>query len=231
MAASSKQTSPTLMSVLPMCHTMYTPTTHANIHAQHPSLSHPSDLIGHCVQAAHPPTSLSLCRPHVPRRVCSSIDSTVNAGNPDTLPPQSHTTTTHPFSPGDEMYCRLSTNVQLLSKVSQLMKVGRNNFRPPPKVESRVVRLEPLNPPPPINFTEWDGLVRLCFNRKNKTLRACLTTKTVIATLTENFKTFCSLKNIVRTGWWGCFGLCAVCVSHPSPASRCPHPCPMSRMW
>ena len=39
------------------------------------------------------------------------------------------------------------------------MKVGRNNFRPPPKVESSVVRLEPRNPPPPINF---QGGVLIC---------------------------------------------------------------------
>lgn len=51
-------------------------------------------------------------------------------------------------------------------------QVGKNNFRPPPKVDSSVVRIEPRNPPPPINFMEWDGLVRLCFSRKNKTLGA-----------------------------------------------------------
>ena len=54
--------------------------------------------------------------------------------------------------PGSDLYCRLSVNTQLLAKVDQLMKVGRNNFRPPPKVESRVVRIEPKNPPPPVNF-------------------------------------------------------------------------------
>ena len=43
----------------------------------------------------------------------------------------------------------------------------------------QVVRLEPRNPPPPINFVEWDGLVRLCFNRKNKTLSAVFHTKSV----------------------------------------------------
>ena len=53
-----------------------------------------------------------------------------------------------------------------------LVQVGRNNFRPPPKVDSSVVRIEPRNPPPPVNFLEWDGLVRLCFGRKNKTLGA-----------------------------------------------------------
>lgn len=64
--------------------------------------------------------------------------------------------------PGEALYCRLSVNTQLLAKVDQLLKVARNNFRPPPKVESRVVRIELKNPPPPVNFTEWDGMVRLC---------------------------------------------------------------------
>jgi len=54
--------------------------------------------------------------------------------------------------PGSELYCRLSVNTQLLARVAQLMKVGKNNFRPPPKVESRVVRIEPRDPPPPVNF-------------------------------------------------------------------------------
>ncbi|XP_030421872.1 probable dimethyladenosine transferase isoform X3 [Gopherus evgoodei] len=56
--------------------------------------------------------------------------------------------------PGNKLYCRLSINTQLLARVDHLMKVGRNNFRPPPKVESSVVRIEPKNPPPPINFQE-----------------------------------------------------------------------------
>jgi 18S rRNA (adenine1779-N6/adenine1780-N6)-dimethyltransferase len=62
--------------------------------------------------------------------------------------------------PGEALYCRLSVNTQLLAKVDQLMKVGKQNFRPPPKVESRVVRIELKNPPPPVNFIEWDGMVR-----------------------------------------------------------------------
>ena len=61
--------------------------------------------------------------------------------------------------PGEALYCRLSVNTQLLAKVDQLLKVGKQNFRPPPKVESRVVRIELRNPPPPVNFTEWDGMV------------------------------------------------------------------------
>nr|XP_044995038.1 probable dimethyladenosine transferase [Jaculus jaculus] len=74
--------------------------------------------------------------------------------------------------PGDKLHCRLSINTQLLARADHLMKVGKNNFRPSPKVESSVVRIEPKNPPPPINFQEWDGLVRITFVRKNKTLSA-----------------------------------------------------------
>mmetsp|Transcript_3423 Transcript_3423/g.4317 ORF Transcript_3423/g.4317 Transcript_3423/m.4317 type:complete len:116 (+) Transcript_3423:298-645(+) len=76
------------------------------------------------------------------------------------------------------------------------MKVGKNNFRPPPKVDSRVVRIEPRNPPPPVNFVEWDGMVRLCFNRKNKTLRSVFTTKSVLNLLEKNFRTYHALKNL-----------------------------------
>lgn len=92
--------------------------------------------------------------------------------------------------PGSDLYCRLSVNVQLLARVDHLIKVSRNSFKPPPKVESSVVRIEPKYPPPAINFTEWDGLVRLCFMRKNKTLSAIFRIKHVINMLWENFKIF-----------------------------------------
>jgi len=97
--------------------------------------------------------------------------------------------------PGDKLYCRLSINTQLLARVDHLMKVGKNNFRPPPKVESSVVRIEPRNPPPPINFTEWDGLTRICFVRKNKTLGAAFTSTGVLLMMEKNYKVQCSLQD------------------------------------
>jgi len=90
--------------------------------------------------------------------------------------------------PGDKLYCRLSINTQLLARVDHLMKVGKNNFRPPPKVESSVVRIEPRNPPPPINFKEWDGLTRICFVRKNKTLGAAFGQNGVLLVMEKNYK-------------------------------------------
>ena len=88
------------------------------------------------------------------------------------------------------MYCRLSVNVQLLARVDHLIKVSKNSFKPPPKVESSVVRIEPKYPPPPINFTEWDGLIRLCFMRKNKTMSAIFRLKQVLRMLHKNFQAF-----------------------------------------
>jgi 18S rRNA (adenine1779-N6/adenine1780-N6)-dimethyltransferase len=85
--------------------------------------------------------------------------------------------------PGSDFYCRLSANVQLLAKCDHLMKVGKNNFSPPPKVESSVVRIEPRNPLPNIDFTEWDGLLRICFSRKNKTLAAIFKQKSTLELL------------------------------------------------
>ncbi|XP_077571260.1 dimethyladenosine transferase-like [Stigmatopora nigra] len=98
--------------------------------------------------------------------------------------------------PGDKLYCRLSINTQLLARVDHLMKVGKNNFRPPPKVESSVVRIEPKNPPPPINFQEWDGLVRIAFVRKNKTLSAAFKSSAVQQLLEKNYRIHCSVQNV-----------------------------------
>ncbi|PWA60598.1 ribosomal RNA adenine dimethylase family protein [Artemisia annua] len=96
--------------------------------------------------------------------------------------------------PCDSQYCRLSVNTQLLARVSHLLKVGKNNFRPPPKVDSSVVRIEPRKPAPVVNFKEWDGLVRMCFTRKNKTLGAIFKQKRVLSILEKNYKTLQALQ-------------------------------------
>lgn len=100
--------------------------------------------------------------------------------------------------PSDKLYCRLSINTQLLARVDMLMRVGKNNFRLPPKVELNVVRIEPRNPPPPINYQEWDCLTRIIFMRKNKTLSASFKQTTVATMLERNYKIYCTLKNKVN---------------------------------
>ncbi|EGD79063.1 dimethyladenosine transferase [Salpingoeca rosetta] len=90
--------------------------------------------------------------------------------------------------PGEEHYCRLSVNAQLLSNIEHVMKVSKNNFRPPPKVESSVVRIVPHRPAPDVDLSEFDGLLRIAFERKNRTLAAAFKKKGVVALLLQNFK-------------------------------------------
>lgn len=100
--------------------------------------------------------------------------------------------------PGEKLYSRLSVNVQMWAKVSHIMKVGRNNFNPPPLVESNVVRIEPKNPRPQISYEEWDGLLRITFVRKNRTLRAAfLGTAAVLDLLMCNYRLYCAQNDIV----------------------------------
>lgn len=92
--------------------------------------------------------------------------------------------------PNTSLYCRLSVNVQLLAKCDHLIKVGRNNFTPPPKVDSSVIRIEPLKNLPSINFQEWDALLRICFSRKNKTLGSIFKQKKLISVLYKSYKVY-----------------------------------------
>ncbi|SCZ94669.1 BZ3500_MvSof-1268-A1-R1_Chr12-3g04034 [Microbotryum saponariae] len=94
--------------------------------------------------------------------------------------------------PGSTLWNRLSVNVQLYAKVDHIMKVSRNNFRPPPLVESSVVRIAPLDPPPPVRFEEFDGLTRICFGRRNKIVRSNFTAKGVEEMLENNYKAWCA---------------------------------------
>ncbi|KAF3058040.1 Dimethyladenosine transferase [Daldinia childiae] len=83
--------------------------------------------------------------------------------------------------------------------ITHILKVGRNNFRPPPQVDSSVVRIEPKlgSERPNISFEEWDGMLRVCFNRRNKTLRASwLGNKEVLSMLERNYRLWCATNDI-----------------------------------
>ncbi|PIA54710.1 hypothetical protein AQUCO_00900940v1 [Aquilegia coerulea] len=94
--------------------------------------------------------------------------------------------------PGDKHYSRLSVNTQFRAKVSHLFEVGRNNFRPPPKVDSSVVRIEPVKS---LCFKEWDGFIRICFSRKSKTLGSIFRQKSLLSLLENNYNTLCQIKS------------------------------------
>ena len=102
-------------------------------------------------------------------------------------------------TPGSEFWSRLSANVQLYAQVDHVMKVSRGSFRPPPQVESSVVRVVPRDPPPLVRFEEFDGMNRVLFSRRNKCVRAGFAAKGVLGMLEANWKTWCSETGEVRT--------------------------------
>lgn len=83
------------------------------------------------------------------------------------------------------------------AKIDHIMKVGKNNFKPPPLVESSVIRMVPKVPRPQIDYDEWDGLLRIAFVRKNKTLRASfIGTPSIMNVLESNYRTWCAQNDI-----------------------------------
>ncbi|KAF8224397.1 adenine-N6,N6--dimethyltransferase [Tricholoma matsutake] len=97
--------------------------------------------------------------------------------------------------PSTPLWSRLSANVQLYAKVDNIINVSRNDFRPPPQVESSVIRLVPIDPPPPVKFEEFDGLNRIIFSRPNKTLRGNFQAKGVMKMLEQNRRTWLAAQN------------------------------------
>ena len=78
--------------------------------------------------------------------------------------------------PGSKVYGRLSVMLQAWCRVTALFTVGPGAFRPPPKVDSAVVRLVPRAPgsvgiDDPARFA---AIVRAAFGQRRKTLRNAL---------------------------------------------------------
>ncbi|KAF5375337.1 hypothetical protein D9615_007982 [Tricholomella constricta] len=99
--------------------------------------------------------------------------------------------------PGTALWSRLSANVQLYAKVDNIINVSRNDFRPPPQVESSVVRLVPIDPPPPVKFEEFDGMNRIIFSRPNKTVRGNFQAKGVMKMLEQNRRTWLAAQEMM----------------------------------
>lgn len=95
--------------------------------------------------------------------------------------------------PGEKHYCRLSVNTRLFSKVTRVCKVAPGSFNPPPKVNSMVVKFEPRKIPVSVNFKEWDGLMRIVFSRKKKTIRANFNNSCILGVLENNYRVWCSI--------------------------------------
>ncbi len=91
--------------------------------------------------------------------------------------------------PGSKVYGRLSVMLQAYCTVTALFKVAPGAFRPPPKVDSAVVRLVP-HPPGQVGIDDprrFADIVRAAFGQRRKTLRNALSK-------------VCTADDIVRAG-------------------------------
>ena len=76
-------------------------------------------------------------------------------------------------APGSKVYGRLSVMLQAVCRVVTLFDVAPGAFRPPPKVDSAVVRLLP-KPAVEISIADpvmFEALVRAAFGQRRKTMR------------------------------------------------------------
>ena len=85
--------------------------------------------------------------------------------------------------PGSKTYGRLSVMLQLRCTVEPLFKVPPGAFRPPPKVDSAIVRLTPLpaHALPEADARLIDRVVRAAFGQRRKTLGNALREVATIA--------------------------------------------------
>ena len=91
--------------------------------------------------------------------------------------------------PGSKVYGRLSVMLQAYCTVTALFMVPPGAFRPPPKVDSAVVRLVP-HPPGQVGIDDprrFADIVRAAFGQRRKTLRNALSS-------------VCTADDIVRAG-------------------------------
>ena len=77
---------------------------------------------------------------------------------------------------GDEEYGALTVNIAVVAKVEQVMTVPATAFRPPPKVESAVVRITPLERPlvPPEYLDSFRTFVQAAFGQRRKQMQRVL---------------------------------------------------------
>jgi 16S rRNA (adenine1518-N6/adenine1519-N6)-dimethyltransferase len=76
--------------------------------------------------------------------------------------------------PSTPAYGRLSVMLQARFSMQKLFRVAAGAFRPPPKVESAVVRLVPLAEPLDRGAERFADVVRRAFSARRKTLRNAL---------------------------------------------------------
>jgi 16S rRNA (adenine1518-N6/adenine1519-N6)-dimethyltransferase len=76
--------------------------------------------------------------------------------------------------PSTSNYSRLSVMLQWRYHMASVLFVPPESFDPPPRVDSAVVRMVPLDTPPLVNVKTLETLVQVAFSQRRKILRNTL---------------------------------------------------------
>jgi 16S rRNA (adenine1518-N6/adenine1519-N6)-dimethyltransferase len=76
--------------------------------------------------------------------------------------------------PGSKTYGRLSVMLQWRYRIDEVLDVPPEAFDPPPRVDSAVVRMVPLEADPSVDVARLETLVAVAFSQRRKVLRNTL---------------------------------------------------------
>ncbi|CAK9049677.1 N'-adenosyl(rRNA) dimethyltransferase) [Durusdinium trenchii] len=130
----------------------------------------PPDLISLHLQAPGTSPGLSLCRADVPEGVRRAAHC--SGGRLSVRPPRGE------HEPLRQGQLRLQSRTHELHATVPSADIGW---------------IVPRYPPIEVDFREWDGLMRICFGRKRKTLRSSFCMSYTLKTLEDNYTTWCAL--------------------------------------
>ena len=77
-------------------------------------------------------------------------------------------------APSTAAYGRLSVMLQWRYAMENVLRVAPESFDPPPRVDSAVVRMLPLQTPPPLDVKLLSEIVQVAFSQRRKLLRHTL---------------------------------------------------------
>ena len=77
-------------------------------------------------------------------------------------------------APSTSDYSRLSVMLQWRYQMENVMFVPPESFDPPPRVDSAIVRMSPLQAPPELDFQVFSEMVQVAFSQRRKILRNTL---------------------------------------------------------
>jgi 16S rRNA (adenine1518-N6/adenine1519-N6)-dimethyltransferase len=77
-------------------------------------------------------------------------------------------------APGNKDFGRLSVMLQWRYEIEAVLEVPPEAFEPPPRVDSAVVRMQPLAPPAGVDARRLGDLVTVAFSQRRKLLRHTL---------------------------------------------------------